>query len=184
MTKELPPVSYLRKCFSCSEDTGVLTWKARPLSHFATENACNTINSRFSGKTAGCLRPSGYLAVRMGNDLFFAHRIVWKMVHGCNPSGDIDHINKTKTDNRICNLRDVSRSQNNMNGKSAKGSTSKYLGVCWNANAGKWVAQITKDYKHKYLGLFSDEIDAAKAYDKAAIEMFGDHARPNFPDLK
>lgn len=184
MTKQLPSVEYLRKCFLYSEDTGILTWRIRPLSHFATENACNTINSRFGGKPAGCLRPSGYLAIRMGNDLYFAHRVAWKMHTGSDPTGDIDHINKIKTDNRVINLRDVSRSQNNMNGKSAKGATSKYLGVSWSANAGKWVAQITKNYQHKYIGCFSCEIEAAKAYDRAAIEMFGEHARPNFPVIK
>lgn len=61
-------------------------------------------------------------------------------------------------------------------------NTSGFNGVCWHKGAGKWVAQITHSRKHLYLGLFSDPKEAARAYDKKAVEVFGGLASLNFPD--
>ncbi|MEQ8317735.1 MAG: helix-turn-helix domain-containing protein [Phycisphaerales bacterium] len=61
--------------------------------------------------------------------------------------------------------------------------TSKYKGVCWDEDRGKWLAQINKDGKHHHLGRFDDEIDAADAYDNAARELFGEHAYLNFDGI-
>jgi hypothetical protein len=60
--------------------------------------------------------------------------------------------------------------------------TSKYKGVSWHANLGKWTVYITKDRQQRYLGVFRDEIAAAEKYDEAARQLFGEHARLNFPD--
>ena len=60
--------------------------------------------------------------------------------------------------------------------------TSRYKGVCWDASAGKWRAHIQKDRIGHRLGAFDDEAAAAMAYDAAARELYGELARPNFPD--
>jgi hypothetical protein len=60
--------------------------------------------------------------------------------------------------------------------------TSRFKGVCWLRREGYWVASITKDRNQRRLGRFHDEIAAAQAYDEAARELFGEHARVNFPD--
>ena len=60
--------------------------------------------------------------------------------------------------------------------------TSSFKGVCWSEERGKWVAQIVKDGKHRLIGRFYEEIDAAQAYDEAARELFGEHAWLNFPN--
>ena len=59
--------------------------------------------------------------------------------------------------------------------------TSKYKGVSWSEQRGKWVAQITKGDVHRLIGRFDDELAAAEAYDEAARELFGEHAYLNFP---
>jgi hypothetical protein len=60
--------------------------------------------------------------------------------------------------------------------------TSRFKGVHWSARQGRWVASIKKERVQRRLGSFRDEIAAAQAYDEAAREWFGEHARPNFPD--
>jgi hypothetical protein len=84
-----------------------------------------------------------------------------------------------KDDNRIDNLRLATLRQNNCNKKSLEGSTSKYLGVHIAAATGKPTASISINNKIKYLGTFTNEQDAALAYNKAALEAHGEFANLN-----
>ena len=93
---------------------------------------------------------------------------------------ETDHINGNPLDNRLENLRVVTVSQNHANSKS-RGGTSRYKGLCWHKRDRKWMAYIKPKGKRMYLGYFTDEIDAAKAYDAAAREYFGQYACCNFP---
>ena len=83
-------------------------------------------------------------------------------------------------DNRRCNLRVCTRSQNNMNER-PRGGTSEFKGVSWDNAISKWRPRIKHNGKQCYLGIFTDEIDAALAYDEAARIYFGPFARANFP---
>ena len=95
----------------------------------------------------------------------------------------IDHINNNPLDNRIANLRIVTPQQNAWNRKKRRTrSTSKYKGVSWSKNDGKWRALIMLDNKKISLGNFDDEKQAGRAYDKKAKELFGEHAKLNFSD--
>lgn len=95
---------------------------------------------------------------------------------------DVDHRDHDGLNNRRQNLRLGSRSQNNGN-RLKSGGTSVFKGVCWDPENGKWRAQIHLGGKKRCLGRFVDEEVAAKAYDSAAREQFGEFARLNFPEV-
>lgn len=114
-------------------------------------------------------KPNGI--TRWGKTIMM-HRLVNNTPNGM----DTDHINRNTLDNRKKNLRTTTRSQNMANARGQIGKSSKYKGVY--LDRGMWRAAI----QHKKLGYFKDEISAVKAYNKAAIEAFGEFARLNIID--
>lgn len=93
----------------------------------------------------------------------------------------VDHINHDTLDNRKCNLRFVDKYQNQQN-RSKQKNTSGYKGVVVRKNRRtKWVAILTVFGKVIYIGAYSDKVEAAKAYDRAALKYFGEYAYINFP---
>lgn len=94
----------------------------------------------------------------------------------------VDHKDGNGLNNQRLNIRAATYSQNNANklyGVRGK-KTSRFKGVCWKKRNGNWTAQIKIDKKYKHLGVFSCEEDAARAYDQAAVVIFGEFARTNF----
>lgn len=77
----------------------------------------------------------------------------------------VDHINNIKTDNRVNNLQ-LTTQRNNVT-KSVKNATSQYAGVCWDKRILKWQSTIYINGRNKHLGLFTNELDAHNAYQKA-----------------
>ena len=100
------------------------------------------------------------------------------------PEGMVaDHINHDGMDNRSGNLRAATHSQNMCHRKkSSRATHSKYKGIYWHKNIRKWQARIKCNKKRIELGYFRDEIEAAKAYDRAAMKYHGEFACLNFPD--
>lgn len=85
-------------------------------------------------------------------------------------------------DNRRCNLRLATHQENCFNIRKRDGTSSKYKGVYFDTqNARTWRARIARDGKRRHLGSFRSEVEAAKAYDAAAKELFGEFAWLNFP---
>ena len=114
------------------------------------------------------------------------HRLAWFLHYGSWPT-EIDHINMIKTDQRIVNLREVTRSQNMSHRVKAitKNSTSLYVGVTLSRSHPKnkpWQSRIYKELHGYFLGYFTTEEEAAKAYDAKSFELFGEFAILNFPD--
>jgi len=88
-----------------------------------------------------------------------------------------DHINRDKLDNRRNNLRVCNSSDNNHN--RALNNPNGFRGITWNKRKRKWASQISIGNKNKGLGCFTSKIEAARAYDKKALELYGKYARLN-----
>jgi hypothetical protein len=126
-----------------------------------------------------------------GGKTFYATRMErlpdkkWKMtrmhreIMGARDGVIIDHINANGLDNRKENLRFCTRKENNRNSSKQKNNKSGFKGVCWYKRCSKWHARIMVDGKNIDLGLFSDVKEAAKAYNIAAMEHYGEFARLN-----
>lgn len=109
----------------------------------------------------------GYAARGKGKNFIYMHRLIINTPKNLYT----DHINNDKLDNRRCNLRICTNSENQTNRGKYKRNKSGYKGVCWFKQTNKWQAQIRKNNKRFHLGYFQNKIDAAKAYNQKAIEL-------------
>lgn len=93
----------------------------------------------------------------------------------------IDHINGDGLDNRRANLRLATFAQNGANRRMSRRNTTGFKGVFWDPERKLWRAAITYERRHHHVGRFATAEQAARAYDARALELFGEFARPNFP---
>ena len=116
---------------------------------------------------------NGYVYAGLDGKRRLAHRLAWLYVYGEWPLHDIDHVNGLRSDNRLCNLREATRSENlqNIRLTSRKNSSCGLLGATWDKNKGKWTAQISNQGKRKFLGRFETPEDAHRAYLKAKVRL-------------
>ncbi len=103
------------------------------------------------------------------------HRLIMSAPIGL----EVDHINGNPLDNRRSNLCLVTHSQNQKNMRKPITNKSGYKGVSWHTKSNKWQAHLMNNGKRHYLGLFIDLKEAAKAYNIAALELFGEFAKIN-----
>jgi hypothetical protein len=107
------------------------------------------------------------------------HVSMHRLITGAMPGQDVDHINRDGLDNRRSNLRLCTRSENNANSVGhVSCRKSRFKGVCLH-KGGRWAAYIRGREGHRYLGLFDREVDAAHAYNCAALASWGQFARLN-----
>lgn len=93
----------------------------------------------------------------------------------------VDHANGNGLDNRRSNLRLATDTQNAQNRGLRSDNSSGFKGVSWDKQRQAWVAYISDGLRQRRLGRYSDRKEAARAYDAAAIRLFGEFARLNFP---
>jgi len=113
------------------------------------------------GSRAGSINGERYRQVRIDGKIYSSHRLAWLYTYGYFPENQIDHINRTRDDNRIENLREVSSSCNMRNRKGNSDSFSGVKGVY--KNGSNWRALIRVDNKCINLGTFTTLFAAAKA---------------------
>lgn len=157
----------LRAVFKYDPDAGTFTWL------IDTHGNGGHIKSGSSVKGSII---QGRWFIGIDGRRYAAHRLAWLYMTGEWPK-EIDHANGDPLDNRWCNLREATRSQNNANVKLKRHNTSGYKGVSWDSERGLWKAQICVNNARKQLGRFENIEAAAAAYKTAAKEHFGEFAR-------
>jgi len=149
--RKLDDIDRLRQILAYDATTGVFRWRI-------------SLGSRAqAGTVAGCLTSLGYVEIGWGGHRYYAHRLAWLYVHGAWPAQMIDHIDGDRTNNRIENLRDVSRSVNLQNRKrAARNNQTGFLGV--SQSRSKFKAQIEVGGKNIFLGQFDTPEEAHAVY--------------------
>ena len=137
-------------------------------------------NARFNAKMAG--KPAfdtptktGYLKGGYKGKTLLAHRVAYTLGNGEPPVGVIDHINLDKTDNRSCNLRDSSVSQNMFNRVLTNRNKSGYKGVSWCSWHGKWRAALNAKGRCVRRGFFDCPKEAYDFIEKVRAEYHGEY---------
>ena len=174
----LPPASYIVSVLNYDSDKGQLIWKHRTEDSFKQKRAWVSWNNRFEGKFAGCVvkkKNKKYLKVNLGGKNLYAHRVIWAILNGENPSMEIDHINGDSLDNHISNLREVTRAENCRNVQTQLKSKSGHCGVTWSKSAKKWRARVKHKGSEYHLGVF-DDIKSAVVALKSKRQELGFHA--------
>ncbi len=104
----------------------------------------------------------------------YMHRLIMK----ARPGEHIDHKTGNGLDCQRNNMRTCTNAENRRNRRKANGVASKYKGI-YAIKSGKWAARICLNYKQMFLGYFNTEIEAAKAYNEAALKYHGEFANLN-----
>ena len=145
-----------KELLSYNPDTGIFTYLQKA-------------GRRSVGKQAGSISEKGYRAISIDKTRYYAHRLAWLFETGKWPEKTIDHINGSRDDNRIANLRNVSMQENMHNLHGAKSNKHKVSGVHFRKQNNKFVARIRINKKSIHLGSFETAEEAQASY-LAAVE--------------
>ena len=137
----------LKELLNYDQNTGIFTWLK-------------------NNKIAGGINSKGYVAIKIKNKLYKAHRLAWLYVYGEWPN-IVDHINRIRNDNKLSNLRLATPSQNQFNSNLRKDNTSGIKGVTWAKQSKKWLVQIRIDKKKTHIGIYKNFEMAKIAIDLA-----------------
>ena len=181
--RQLPSPEVIRQLLRYEPETGKLFWKERGPEWFKSGSRCaadsaRSWNRKFAGKEAlYAIGSVGYPQGKVLNINCRAHRVAWAIHYGFWPTEHVDHVNGNRTDNRLVNLRQATRSENMCNRSAPSDNTSGLKGVYWNAREKKWHVQLSFEGKRKSVGYFKDKGKAAEAYAAAAAKYHGAFAR-------
>ena len=134
----------MRELLSYDPESGIFKWRI---------DRSSTV---LAGDAAGCVYPDGYRRIIVDGRAYLAHRLVWVYVHGYMPENDIDHKNRRKDDNRLDNLKEVTKLCNARNTKIRSDNMSGVKGISFDSHHGKWKAQIGLNGNNLFLGLYSN----------------------------
>jgi len=174
LNERLPSVDLLRQILSYDPKTGTLTWNRRDEPSFLPRDGrtpshiANAWNAAFSGKTAfTSAAKNKYLRGAVNGITLYAHRVAWAIYYGEWAEDDIDHINGVRDDNRLINLRAVTRRKNMQNREISSNNTSGVMGVSYSRRHKLWCAKIGD----QHIGWFSNKMSATLARKDAELQM-------------
>lgn len=119
----------------------------------------------------------GYIVALVKGQRVLIHRLILSAKEDV----VVDHKNGNTLDNRKCNIRVCTHAQNVANAKKRGGCKSKFKGVFPNKNKTRWLVYCGPNTQNRYIGSYGTEIEAAKAYDRVALALYGEFAKLNFP---
>lgn len=157
------PQRELHKLLHYHPGTGVFTWRIQSSPRAK------------AGTVAGTSEKRGHRKIRVQGVTYKSHRLAFIYMVGWVPP-QVDHINRDPSDNRWCNLRAATVSQNAANAKHRVNNTSGYRGVTWDKSRSKWKASICVQGKQKHIGNFDCKHHAFCEYVLAARKYFGKYA--------
>lgn len=149
---------YLWEILDYDQFTGKLFWKSRKSENW---------NTRYAGKEAfTAINGRGYLCGTILGKQYRKHRVIWLWQQGWSPPY-IDHIDHDKTNNKMENLRAVTKLENEKNQPLRKENKSGRTGVCYDKSRNRWIASISD----KSLGRFNSFEEALKVREEAEINL-------------
>lgn len=153
----LPDLGRLRKLIAYDPETGLLTWRI-------------SRGGQRAGSVCGSVGQDGYTRICIDGLHYLAHRVAFKLHHGREPVGYVDHKNGSRSDNRERNLRELSPWLNNWHRTVATQSNSGTYGVCFRPKSGKYEAYASVGGHVICLGTYT-AICCAKAARSHAISL-------------
>lgn len=176
--KPLPPVEYLRQCLLYDPETGALTWRTRPVSHFRSVAVARAWNSSWAGRPAGTITRSGYVRFDLICDgeqfHVMGHRAAWAIVTG-EDRPLVDHKDGVGANNRWGNLRPATCVQNQAN-TPGKRSSPWPKGVV--EIRGRFVAKIRVEGRQHHIGSYDTPALAHEAYCRHGRLIHGEFFNP------
>ena len=159
MATDLITQDRLKSLLTYDPDTGEFRWR---------------VNRPRCQKDAVAGTPSyhGYVVIKLNGTSYKAHRLAWLYENGCWPTGEIDHVNRIRDDNRIANLRLSTRFLNCQNRSKPKNAHSKHIGVSRSFNGARWRAYIDFNGKRRALGVYDTEAQALAARKDAEKQLY------------
>jgi len=149
--KEVIDQETVKKLFHYDAESGMLIWRfgngrnVKPWQEVKAKNG------------------NGYYTAKIHGKSYLAHRLAWLYVHGSFPNKYIDHKNRIRNDNRLCNLRDVNTTDNAQNISLPNHNKSGYIGVSWIKSHNCWTVYVKVNKKNKWLGYYKNLDDAVAA---------------------
>lgn len=152
----------LKELFHYDPETGIFIRKVR----ISYRSKVGEIAGGFDAST-------GYVRISILGELYYSHRLVWLYVTGVWPKKEIDHINGNRSDNRLCNLREATKSENrqNISADGYKTNSCGFLGVFLDKSCNRWRAKIEVNKCLESLGSYSTAEEASIAYAQAKARL-------------
>ena len=163
MTKPILTQKRLKELLHYDPDTGVFTWLVY-----------RNVNARVGGRCGHVEDRTLYRWIYIDDAKHKSARLAFLYMKGRLPSAHMDHINHIRSDDRWCNLREVTQQENNKNKTMQTNNTSGVMGVHWKKAISKWGAKIVVNKKQIHIGYYSS-INKATSARKAAEVKYGFH---------